>query len=87
MNDKPNTNQGGAKPVRRKTPEMARMVEQGYGMSIEDAKRIIKDWETNPQSWPYEQVQKARGAIAAYETDPVPISTDPGWKREKRKYR
>ena len=63
------------------------MVEAGYGISIEDARRIIADWEKNPASWPYEQVQKARGAIAAYETDAIAVSTDPGWQRQKRMMR
>jgi hypothetical protein len=52
-------------------------------MTIEDARRILKDWETNPQSWPHEDVARARGVVAAYETEPAVISTDPGWKRSR----
>ena len=73
----------GVKPVKRNTPEMARLVESGYAMSIEEAKRIMKDWADNAQSWPLDMVQKARGCIAAFETDPIVISQKPGWKRDK----
>jgi len=84
MSDKDKGLVDGVKPVLRNTPEMAALVEGGYGMSIEEARRIIKDWEGNPQTWPLDVVQKARGCIAAYETDPVPTNPKPGWKRQKR---
>jgi len=73
----------GVKPVKRGTPEMAQLVEGGYAMSVEEAEKILADWEKNPQTWPLDMVQKARGCIAAFTTDPVVVSEKPGWKRDK----
>ena len=73
----------GVKPVLRNTPEMARLVEGGYAMSVDEAKKILADWATNPQTWPHDMVKKARGCIAAFETDPIVVSEKPGWKRDK----
>lgn len=87
MVDKNNGQVDGVRVVRRKTPEMARIVEQGYGMSMEDAKRILDDWEKDPTRWSHADVQKARAALAAYETEPIPVDPEPGWTRKKRQYK
>jgi len=76
----------GSKVIERGTPEMARLVEQGYGFSLEDAQRMLADWEKNPQSWSLEDVKKARAMLEAYKTNPIVTDPTPGWKRKKRLY-
>lgn len=76
----------GVNVIKPKTPELQAMLERGYQMSMDDAKRMIADWEKNPQSWPLQDVKNARAMIAAFETAPVAVDETPGWQREKRRY-
>lgn len=71
------------KPVRPGTPEMERLLQVGYpDMTVETANQIIRERAENPQTWPFEELKKAKAFLAAYKTPSRPISTDPGWKRE-----
>lgn len=49
----------------------ANMLEIGYGMSKEKAETIIKQYEGDPQTWPYEEYEKAKAFMAALTVDPV----------------
>lgn len=64
------------------SPEHIRLVEAGYGMTVEKAKTIIKERKENPQLWPYELYEKAVNMLENLKMVPVAIDTDPGWHRE-----
>jgi hypothetical protein len=64
------------------TPEMEAFLQAGYSMDIEEAKRIVKEHDTNPSSVPYDVFKNAKAMIAAYNATPKVISKTPGWKRE-----
>jgi len=78
MTDKTTAN----RPVLPKTPAMEQLLSIGYGgLTVKKARTIISEREKDPNSWPYEMLEKAQALLAAYETSSEPISTDPGWKR------
>lgn len=71
-------------PVKRKTPEMEHLLGIGYeGMTVKQARQIIKERAENPQLWPFEEVRRAEAFLAAYETEPIVVSKRAGWKRTK----
>ena len=63
------------------SPEMEALLSSGYGMSIEEAKLIVKGRDTNPSLYTAEQYRDAKAMIAAYTATPQVISKTPGWKR------
>ena len=67
--------------VKPKTKEMEALLTAGYGMSVATAKRIIKERDENPLTWPLERYEQATAMIAAYEASPTVVSKRPGWKR------
>lgn len=70
------------KSIQPGTPEMEQFLQAGYGnMTVEEARRILKVREENPFYYPYEVAQKAKAFLAAYESRPVAVDTEPGWKR------
>lgn len=63
------------------TPEMEAYLRTGYGISIEVARKIVDEWENNPQSkWPIERYEQAKAMLAAYEASPEPVSERPAWR-------
>lgn len=62
--------------------EHAALLESGYGMNEARAKEIVKLGGENPLAFPYEVRQKAAALLEALKTKPVPISKNPGWKRD-----
>ena len=60
------------------------LLTSGYGMTKEEAEKIIAEREKDPQLWPFEMYQKARAFLAALKAKPEVISTRPGWKRKRR---
>ena len=70
--------------VGRKTPQMEALLQSGYNMTIDTAKKIISERDKNPQAWPLERYEQAQAMIAAYEAGKAelqPSSTRPRWKR------
>jgi len=64
--------------------EHAQLISIGYdGMTVEDAKRIIKERDERPELWPWEEYQKARAYLAAVSATPIVVSTRQGWKRSE----
>jgi len=64
------------------TPEMERFLQAGYGdLTVEEARRIIKARQDNPMMYPYSEEQRCRAFLAAYDSVPTVIDTEPGWKR------
>ena len=63
------------------TPAMAERLSVGYGMTLDEAREIIKERKDNPQSHPYERLRKAQAFLQAYDAVPQVVSTTPGWKR------
>ena len=64
----------------------AALLASGYGMTIEDARMTIKERAENPSAYSIGELRKAQAMIAAFEVGPEqlrPISTTPGWKRQK----
>ncbi len=73
------------KQIKVKTPEMAAYLELGYGMSLEQARAVIKERDANPATHPYEEYKKAKAFLAAYETKPIAIDTTPPWRSRKHR--
>ena len=66
------------------TKEMEALLQAGYpDMSVEKAKRVIKERQENPHLWPYEVVERAEAFLAAYNAKPVVTQTRAGWKRTR----
>jgi len=88
MADKPKT-QKLADALREKnyvkpgSEKHAQMIQIGYQMTEEKANTIIKERKANPQSWPYEMLEKAEAFLAQLGAQPVVISTKPGWTRDR----
>lgn len=59
------------------------LLQTGYSMTLDEAKAVVADWEKDHKSYPLEEVRKARALIAAATAVPVPIDTEPGWKRTR----
>lgn len=59
------------------------MIEGAYGMTVAEAKLIVKEWEADHKNYPLDEVKRARAVLAAASAKPVPTSTRPGWKRER----
>jgi hypothetical protein len=69
-------------PILPGTPEMEAFLSVGYdGMTIEKANVIIQERRENPQSWPYEMLEKAQAFLAAYSARAVVIDNSPHWER------
>lgn len=68
--------------IKPKTPEMESFLKAGYpDLDVETAKRIIKEREANPLTWPFEEYMKAKAFLAAYNGVPVEkqiVSSKPG---------
>ncbi|MFA5322350.1 MAG: hypothetical protein WC373_06710 [Smithella sp.] len=62
------------------TPEMESFLSPAYGMTVEQAKEIIKERESNPASHPYEEYRNAKAFMAAYNSTASVISKTPGGK-------
>ncbi len=65
------------------TPEMEALLAAGYGMSVEEAKKIIKERDANPVAWPLEEYRKAQALLAAYNAgarEHRPSSTRQPWR-------
>lgn len=65
------------------SPAHIRLLETGYGMSVEKAKTIVKERKENPQLWPYDLWEKAVNLLQAIDAVPVVIDQTPGWHRER----
>ena len=69
--------------VKPKTAQMEALLQAGYGMTVAEAKTILKERKDNPAMWPLEEARKAEAMLAAYEATPVVISTRAGWHRTR----
>jgi hypothetical protein len=66
------------------TPEMEAFLSVGYGgMSVATAQKIIAERDKDPHLWPFEEYQKAKAFLEAYNAKPQVISQTPGWKRTR----
>jgi|GEM_PF-5232615 len=61
--------------IKPKTMAMAMLLEAGYGMSIEQARKVISERDKNPVAWPLEEYSKANAMLAAYEAKAKPTSS------------
>jgi hypothetical protein len=58
------------------TPEMEALLQAGYpDMSVDKAKRIIKERQERPELWPYAMLERAEAFLAAYNAKPTAVST------------
>lgn len=69
--------------VKPGTEQMELLLQVGYGMDLTQAKLIISEREAAPASHPYDEYQRAKAMLAAYDAVPVVVSRREGWKREK----
>ena len=69
--------------VKPKTPQMEALLQAGYGITVDEAKAILKERKENPAAWPLEEARKAQAFLAAYEATPQVISKRAGWKRSR----
>ena len=77
------TKKKGLTSIQPGTKEMADYLSVGYGMTLEEARQIIKERDADPHVHPYDQYRKAKGFLEAYNAKPEVISTRPGWKRTR----
>ncbi|GAH01803.1 unnamed protein product [marine sediment metagenome] len=62
------------------------LLASGYGMTVEDARMIIKERAADSSTYSIKEVRNAQAMIAAFEVGPKelrPISTTPRWVRQK----
>lgn len=66
--------------IKRGTKEMESLLCAGYTdiESSEHAKEILAERKKNPLMIPYELAKRAEAFLAALNTEPIPIDTDPG---------
>jgi len=71
MATKRNTQETVSAAIKPGTPAMESYLRIGYpDMTVEKAHLIIKERKENPQSWPYEMLERAQAFLAAYEQGP-----------------
>jgi hypothetical protein len=70
--------------VKYGTEAHERLLETGYGMTIAEAKTIIKERDEQPERWPLEEARKAQAMIAAYQAKPTVLSTRQPWRTRHR---
>jgi hypothetical protein len=64
------------KRIKPGTPEMEALLQAGYpDMSVDKAKRIIKERQERPELWPYAMLERAEAFLAAYNAKPIAVST------------
>jgi hypothetical protein len=81
MAGKPKNSPDDVMSIKPNTPEMAAYLAGGYGITLEKARTIIKERESNPQLWPYEQFERAQAMVEAYSARPEAVSTREPWSR------
>jgi len=65
--------------VKPKTPQAEALLMAGYGLTVEECGKIIKERDANPVAWPLEEYRKAQAMLAAYNTKtPTPSSNRTG---------
>lgn len=58
------------------------MLESGYGITMDEAKEIVRRHEEDPRTWPYnDDVKRAKAMLAAFAATPRAIDTNPHWVR------
>lgn len=64
------------------SPEHEALISIGYnGLTVKQAKQIVKERAEKPELWPWEEYMKAQAVIAAHAATPIVVSTREGWKR------
>ena len=66
--------------VKPGTQAHADLLATGYGMTVEEAQQMIAEREANPQTWPFDEVKKAKAMLAAFKAKPEVISTRLPWR-------
>lgn len=70
------------KPIQPKTPEMETLLAAGYGMSIAEAREIIKTRAENPALVSLEDFRKAQAMLKAYESKAEVIDQSSGVRKD-----
>jgi len=67
------------------TPEMERFLSAGYPDigTREHAKELLETRKANPALVPWEVAERAKAFLAALDSKPVAVSTDPGYRRTR----
>lgn len=66
--------------VKPGTVQMDALLQSGYGISVADAKKIIKERDEDATRWPLEEYRKAEAVLAAYTAKPEPSSPKLPWR-------
>lgn len=62
--------------------EHEQLIAIGYdGMTVAEAKKIVKERDEKPELWPWEEYKKAQAVIEANASTPIVVATRQGWKR------
>ena len=71
--------------VNPKSPQLEALLQAGYpGMTAKKARKILKQWEEQPERWPYEKVEEAEAFLSAYEGRATVVSTRQPWRTRPR---
>ncbi len=54
------------------------LVAAGYGMTKAEAEDVVKRYEANPQSMPFDKYEKAQAMLARLKAKPIAIDKAPG---------
>ena len=63
------------------SPEHEQQLIAAYGMSADEARKIIKERDDNPSTWPWNDYKKAQEFLKVFSTKPLVVATRKGWKR------
>ncbi|MBU2685680.1 MAG: hypothetical protein KKF27_20755 [Gammaproteobacteria bacterium] len=67
------------------SPEHEALLQTGYGMTADEARKIIKERDADPVRWPLEEYRKARAMLEALAVkSPKPSSTRQPWRIRHR---
>jgi hypothetical protein len=69
--------------IKPKTAQLESLLQAGYGMSVAEAKTVLKERAEDPARWPLEEARKAQAMLAAYEATPQVISKRQPWRRTR----
>lgn len=62
------------------------LIEASYGLTVQEANTIVKEWRDDHRSWPLTEVRKAQAMLEIIKAKPVVIDQTPGWKRAPKDY-
>lgn len=64
------------------SPEHEQQLIGAYNMNAEEARRIIKERDENPSTWPWDDYKRAQAFLEVFSTPNTVVATREGWKKK-----